>query len=165
MKKQLRAAEGVFIITILITFLVCYGLCAAEETLPSAEEIVAKNIEAVGSKEAINKIYNKKTVTIRKIPQMNIGVKHTDYSERPNKYYQSVGKARFGANGKISWSINPDGVARLFEGYELSMRLLGAKFRVLNQPYMPYKSMKTEGTERINGKECYKVVKTGEKGY
>jgi hypothetical protein len=29
---------------------------------------------------------------------------------------------------------------------------------------MPYKSMKTEGIEQINGKECYKVVKTPEKG-
>ena len=29
---------------------------------------------------------------------------------------------------------------------------------------MPYKSMKTEGIERINGKDCYKVVKIPEKG-
>lgn len=41
MKKQLRATEKVFIITLLITFLVCPGFYAAEEMLPTPEEIKA----------------------------------------------------------------------------------------------------------------------------
>ena len=56
MKRHLRASEGVFIITLLITFLVCPGLYAAEEALPTPEENITNNIEAIGGKEALKNI-------------------------------------------------------------------------------------------------------------
>jgi hypothetical protein len=64
MKKQLRTAERVFIITLLITLLVCPGLYAAEETLPTPEEIIAKNIEAIGGIKALKKIKSKKLLEL-----------------------------------------------------------------------------------------------------
>ena len=159
MKRHLRAAEGVFIITILITFLVCSGLYAAEEILPTPEEIIAKYFEAMGGKEAREKIYNRKIVRILKYVQVNKYEIVTSYQERPDKEYALCEAdkdiLRFGSNGKIAWTIHPQNGARLFEGVELSSRLLAAKF---DQPDVPYKSMKTEGIEQINGKDCYKVV-------
>ncbi len=164
MKKQLRAAERVFIITILITFIVCHWLYAAENTLPGPEEIIAKNIEAMGGKEARKKIKNIKTVTIRKLVQLNQEYKATEYKERPDKYCilheTPEGIIRIGSNGKIAWQ-NTDNEAHLFEGVQASMFLSATKF---DQPDVPYKSMKTEGIEQVNGKDCYKVVKTPEKG-
>ncbi len=166
MKRQLRAAEKVGITVIIITLLVCRGLYAAEETLPTPEEIIAKNIEAIGGLKALKKIKNKKTVTINKIPsRKNFEVKDTIYWERPNNRYQSADTGvRSGSNGKIAWSISPYSGTRLYEGDELSERLFFTKFDGLDGPDVPYKSMKTEGIEQINGKECYKVVKTPETG-
>ncbi len=175
MKRHLRAAEGIIIITLLITLLVCPGLYAAEETLPTAEEIIKKNIEAMGGKDASKKIYNEKTVIRVKNFIMNSDEIFTGYRERPYKLFSlggralgesTVGMIKYGSNGKTAWCINPDGVARLLEGDQLSIWLSATKFRVHTRPYLvrPYKSMQTEGIEQINGKECYKVVKTLENG-
>jgi len=54
---------------ILFSFIVCPGLYAAEETMPTPEEIIAKNIEAIGGKEALKNIINIKMFSIRKVFQ------------------------------------------------------------------------------------------------
>ena len=46
MKRHLKASEGVFIIAILITFLVCLGFFTAEETVPKQKEFIVNNIDA-----------------------------------------------------------------------------------------------------------------------
>ncbi len=169
MKKQLILTKGAFIFATLFTLLVCPGLYAAEETLPTPEEIIAKNIEAMGGRDARKNVYNIKTVSIRKHIPTNMEVKDTVYRERPNKFADfpdmgTMGKGRGGTNGKIAWIINPRDGARLLEGDELSNFLLATKFDGLDGPEVPNKSMKTESIEQINGKACYKVVKTPKKG-
>lgn len=165
MKKQSREAVGVFIMSILITLLVCPVLYAAEEILPTPEKILAKNIEAMGGKEVLKKIYNRKIVTNVKYIPVNIDEKSTEYQERPDKSYAfsetNKGITRYGSNGKIAWTIDPNHRAHLSEGNELSMRLFYAKF---DRPDETYESMTTEGIEQINGKDCYKVVKITDKG-
>ena len=169
MKRYLKAAKGIIITAICITFLVCPGLYAAEETLPTPEEIIAKNIEALGGKKALKKIYNRKIVRNVKLVQMNIEIKDTIYKERPNKFYSladrgTMGKTMEGTNGKIAWGMNPTIGAGLLEGDKLSNFLFLTLFDGVDGPDAHYKSMKTEGIEKINGKDCYKVVKTPEIG-
>jgi zinc protease len=169
MKRHLKAAEGVFIIILLITFLVCPGLNAAEETLPKPEEIITKNIEVQGGREALKKIKNRKIILTEKIFYINKDAKVTIYQERPDKYYcltdlGVMGKEKAGSDGKMAWIISPTSGTRLLEGEELSNTLIKNMFDGPDGPDVPYNSMKTEGIEEINGKACYKVVKTPEKG-
>jgi hypothetical protein len=169
MKRHLKAAEGVFIIIMLITFLVCPGIYAAEETLPKPEEIIAKNIEAVGGIKAFKIMKNRKVVVSQKIVSMNIDVKCTIYQERPDKYYLladvgAMGKVRAGSDGRMAWNVSPFSGTRLLKGEELSNTLIESMFDGPDGPGVPYKSMKTEGKEQINGKDCYKVVKIPERG-
>ncbi len=162
MKKHIKSIYGVFIIVIFITLLVCSGLYAAEEILPTPEEIIAKNIEAMGGIKALKKIKNKKIVQIRKFDQMKLEIKDTIYQERPNNYYVVMDTGvREGADGKMAWFLNPYSGTKLLEGDELSLYLSDTKFDDLDVSYI---SMKTEGIEQINGKDCYKVVKISEKG-
>lgn len=169
MKRHLKTAKGVFIIIISITFLVCQGIYAAEETLPIPEEIIAKNIEAMGGIKALKKIKNKKIVISFKISSMNTDAKLIIYKERPAKYYSltdigNMGKIKGGSDGKMVWNVSPFNGARLDEGNVLGNFLLEDLFDGPDGPDARYKSMKTEGIEQINGKACYKVVKTPEKG-
>jgi hypothetical protein len=165
MKKQLRAAEVIIITTIFITLLLCQGLYAAEETLPTPEEIIAKNMEAIGGINALNKIKNKKIVTVSKFVQVNLNIKTTSYKERPNNFYNVLDTGvKEGSNDKIAWDVNPHSGARLFEEGLLPHLLRNHLFDGADGPDARYKSMKTEGVEQINRKECYKVLKTPEKG-
>jgi zinc protease len=176
----LRVLEGVFINTILIILLVSPGLFAADETLPTPEEIIAKNIEAMGGIKALKKIKNIKIVTIKKHVQWNIEIKITEYRERPNNVCMifrvlgegSSGKMewldeglREGSNGKIAWDVNSNPGTRLIEGDSLAAFLREHSVDGPDGPDARYKSMKTEGIEQINGKDCYKVVKTLEQGF
>lgn len=169
MKRHLKAAVGVFIIIILTTFLVCPGLYAAEETLPKPEEIIAKNIVAMEGIKDLKRIKNKILVVSDKIPSMNIDAKCTVYQERPDKYYLladvgDMGTERTGSDGRMAWRVSSFSGTYLLEGEELSNTLIQNMFDGPDGPDVPYKSMKTEGIEQINGKDCYKVVKTPEKG-
>ena len=169
MKGHLKAAVGVFTIIISITFLVCPGLYAAEETMLKPEEIIAKNIEAIGGIKALKKIKNIKIIFTHKVISRNIDEKRTIYKERTDKYYLLVdlgamGKVRSGSDGRMAWEVSPFFGTRLLEGEELSNTLIENMFDSSDGPDVPYKSMKTEGIEQINGKDCYKVVKTPEKG-
>ena len=169
MKISIRGAIGVFIMMILIIFLVSTDFLAAEETLPTPEEIIAKNIEAMGGKKALEKIKNRKIVLSGKIVPMGIEAKLTYYQERPNKHYAltdlgTMGKERAGSDGKIAWVVSPFSGTRILEGEELANTLLQNSFNGPDGYDTPYKMMKTEGVEQINGKDCYKVVKTPEIG-
>ena len=169
MKTHLRTAEGILITLILATFLVCPGLNAAEETLPKPEEIIAKNIEAIGGIKALKKIKTRKTVVSDKIPSMNIDAKCTIYHERPDKYYLladlgTMETERTGSDGRMAWRVSSFSGTYLLEGEELSNTLIQNMFDGPDGSDIPYKSMKTEGIEQVNGKDCYKVVKTPEKG-
>jgi hypothetical protein len=166
MKKKLRIAEGVFIVTLLITLLLGQELFEAEETLPTPEEIIAKNIEAIGGVKALKIIKNKKIVTFHKIFHMNKEAKETIYQERSGNFYKlrvDLGepdwRERWGYDGKNGWIVNPHSGAKLFEGVELSNFIYSITFDGVDGPDVRYKSMKTEGIELINGKECYKILK------
>lgn len=169
MKRHLKAAEGIFIIIILTIFLVCPGFYAAEETLPKPEVIIAKNIEVQGGREALKKIKNRKINFTQKIIYINMDAKVTIYQERPDMYYcltdlGTMGKEKAGSDGKMAWIVSPTSGTRLLEGEELSNTLIKNMFDGPDGPDVSYNSMKTEGIEEINGKACYKVIKTPENG-
>jgi hypothetical protein len=137
--------------------------------LSKPEEIIANNIEAMGGKKALEKIKNRKITMSGKIVPMGIEAKVTYYQERPNKHYAltdlgTMGKEISGSDGKIAWVVSPFSGTRILEGEELANTSLQNSFNGPDGYDAPYKTMITEGIEQINGKTCYKVVKTPEKG-
>ena len=139
------------------------GLYAAEEILPTPEEIIAKNIEARGGIKALKKIKTRKIVySIKGVGAWNFEAKETIYQERPDKYHTS--EDMMGSNGETVWTNGPPVGTLLIEGDDLATLLREHLFDGPDGPDARYKSMKTAGVEQINGKDCYKVVKTPEKG-
>jgi hypothetical protein len=168
MKRYFSGISGPIIIAILAIFIYS-NLCATEEELPTPEQIIEKNIQATGGKEAYEKIKNRKAEMTGRVIRFGIEAKAVYYQERPNKFYSLTdlgagGEERSGSDGKIAWVISPFSGPRVLEGEELTNKLLDNSFNGADGYDTPYKMMKTEGIEEIDGKTCYKVVKTPEKG-
>jgi hypothetical protein len=168
MNRHFSGISGAIVIEILVT-LICSNLYATEEGLPTPEQIIEKNIRATGGKEAYEKIKNRKTEMTGRVVPFGIEAKAIYYQERPNKFYALTdlgarGKERSGSDGKIAWVISPISGDRVLKGEELANKLLDNSFNGADGYDTPYKMMKTEGIEEINGKSCYKVVKTPERG-
>ena len=152
----------------LMTFLIssCSSLdLSTKGGLPSGEKIIKKNIKATGGRRAHKSVRNNKTESTNKMLQLGgLETKETSYRERPDKNYTitdcgTVGKYESGSDGKVAWEINPFlGTRRLLEGDELASRLLQDSFDGPDAWKRMYKSVKNEGVEDVNGKECYKVV-------
>jgi hypothetical protein len=168
MKRHFSGIIGAIVIAILTIFIYS-NLCAKEEELPTPEQIIEKNIQATGGKEAYEKVKSRKTEMTGKVVRFGIEAKAVYYQERPNKFYSLTDlgagrEERSGSDGKIAWVISPFSGPRALEGEELANKLLDNSFNGADGYDTPYKMMKTEGIEEIDGKACYKVVKTPEKG-
>lgn len=169
MRKSWFKVFGAVFITVSISFCFCLNLYGAEEKLPNAEEIIEKNLKAIGGRDAYEKIRNQKTEMTAKMITMGMNIKVTTYKERPDKNYTiadmgAMGKSRSGSNGKIAWEINPFTGTRILEGEQLAAKLLENSFDGPDTWKKMYKSVKAEGIEDINGKACYKVVYTQNTG-
>ena len=74
----------------------------AGDELPKAEEVMAKYIEAIGGKEALEKIHNRVTKGTLAMPAQGMTMEMTTYSAEPNKTYlllesEMIGKIETGA--------------------------------------------------------------------
>lgn len=169
MKRSWMILFGSVCTTVLISFCFCLNLYGAEEVLPKAEEIIEKNLKAIGGRDAYDKIRNQKTEMTAKIVEMGMDIKLTWYQERPDKNYiladmGVMGKSKSGSDGKIAWEIGPFNGTRVLEGEQLANKLLENSFDGPDTWKKMYKNVKTEGVEDVKGKACYKVVYTRNTG-
>jgi hypothetical protein len=163
MRKSWFKVFGAVFIAVPISFCFCLNLYGAEEKLPNAEEIIEKNLKAIGGRDAYEKIRNQKTEMTAKIVTMGMDLKLVWYQERPDKNYiladmGVMGKSKSGSDGKMAWEISPFNGTRVLEGKQLANKLLENSFDGPDTWKKMYKSVKTEGVESVNGRACYKLV-------
>lgn len=129
------------------------------EVLPSAEEIVARYIKALGGAEAILKHTARTDKGTMTMGAMTGAM--TVYSAAPNKRVgifitEQVGTINQGYNGEKGWEIGPQG-SRVLEGEALADRARTSDF------YQQLNLLKTHevrvvGADNFDGKSAYRLA-------
>ena len=103
------------------------------QAAPSAADVVAKYVAAIGGKDAIMKITSLKQTSTMQVPAMGLTAEVEAYQAAPNKMatkstIPGVGEMLQGTNGVIAWDANPMQGPRLLNDKELAQTLEGADF-------------------------------------
>jgi hypothetical protein len=138
------------------------------EALPKADTILDKYFEVMGGKAVLAKVHNQVIAGAFEMPAMGIKGTMTITKTEPDKSMAEIeipgiGTVREGYDGSVAWEINPMQGARIKDGAELAASKREAHFHSENWRE-EYKKVETVGSEAVDGKDCYKLVKTPSEG-
>lgn len=135
------------------------------ESLPNAEQILDRYVDAIGGLATLEKIRNLVIRTTTEIAGAGVKLSTTVYQARPNRSYTvlespATGKIESGTDGEIAWTISALSGPQVLEGKERATQLHVNTFDRLVYWRKVFKQVETAGVENVNGKACYKVVFT-----
>lgn len=165
--KQLRTLASAFLLCL-------FGVALAwaqapTDTTPTADQILDRNLEAIGGRAAIEKMTS---VVIRGTIQYedvllvaNVEV----YAKAPNKIVSiitipGVGVSRGGFDGSVGWRQEPGKELRELQGEELESQRLDADFYGLLHPRQNYPQINVLGKDTIGTREVYVVEQRPARG-
>ena len=136
---------------------------------PKAEAILDKSVEATGGRAAYEKVHSMVITGTMEVKGIGIKGSMTSYHAAPDKLLmevnlEGVGAIRDGSNGEVAWEMSAMQGPRLKQGEERAVALREGKFNELLHWRESYKQAVTAGTEKVDGKDCYKVVMTPNEG-
>ena len=133
--------------------------------LPTVKEILDRYVQALGGREAIQKVQTRSMKGAVEIVPM--GVKGTTevYAAAPDKFHNKmmlggIGEIIDSFDGKTAWTVNPLQGSRDKTGDELAQLKINANFhRELNFEKL-YQKIEVKGIEKVGDKEAYVVTAT-----
>lgn len=166
MSKRAVRAGGMLLI--LATASVLAPMAAAGE-LPKAEDLINKQIKALGGEKALRKIKNRVVDGKFEIASQGLSGKAHIIGAAPNQFRATIelgemGTIQRGASGETAWEVSMMMGARLLEGGERDMLLRESDFYSNINWKKHYKSARTDRAEDVAGKPAYVVVVTPNSG-
>jgi hypothetical protein len=151
-------------VALLTAALVVPGLQAADEKLPTADEVLDRYIEVTGGKAAYEKRKSEIATVGVEIAGQGIKGTMTRYADQSNNSYmagefEGVGRMEEGVFNGQAWEVNPMMGPRLKSGEENATAVRDARF---NGPLEWKKLYKGEvvGVEKAGDEDAYKLVLT-----
>jgi outer membrane lipoprotein-sorting protein len=139
-------------------------------SLPTVDDIFAKHIQAVGGKEAIEKITSRSMKGSFDVEAFGVaGAPVEIFAKAPNKSAMKIDIPSFGVvnqvfDGATGWDSNPMTGLRELSGAELARTKRGADFyRELNYKKY-YANMEVKGKEKVGSYETYLIEATPAEG-
>ena len=133
--------------------------------MPTAQEILAKYVQAIGGRANHEKTKSRLTKGSVDIPAAGIKGTFENYSAAPGKSVNKVmlpgiGDIIEGFDGTTAWSINPIQGNRDKQGEELAQNKITYNFyREINLDKL-YPKMELKGMEKVGDKDAYVIVGT-----
>lgn len=131
----------------------------AQTKLPSVAEVLQRNVEATGGKDALLK---HKSMTIHgryQVPAAKLDLETTIYTKDGKLLWTAIlpnGKtASSGYDGQMAWDIDPSGKATIHEGDEAKSVARDADMYYHLHVMNYFKSMEVVGVQDFNGRPCY----------
>jgi len=152
-------------------FAVLAGVGLAEQSagLPSVDEILKRNIQALGGEKAMRKLKNREARG--KIEMIAFGAEFSVIMRQaaPNKEMmeltiEGLGMIRDVFTGRKGWTETPDGTVTEKEERELANKKIDADFYAYLNFKKNYPTIKLQGMEQIAGKKVIAVKMTPKKG-
>jgi hypothetical protein len=135
---------------------------ASAQTLPAADQLISRFVEAVGGREAVLRPRVSQTTGMFEMPAAGLKAEIIIVSQAPDRMASKMtipglGEMRTGYDGNIGWSLDPMSGARIMQGTELdaireqSMALASVRDASL------FRSRETVERTEVGGKACYRV--------
>ena len=142
---------------------------AATETLPSIDQILEKQIEALGGKAALEKITTRQVSGAFEIAAFNAGGTLKAYAKAPNKNASvadvpGFGQFQRGFDGTTAWEQDPTSGLHEISGPELSARKRDSDFHAEVHMKDLFSNLTVKGKEKVGDKEAYLVEATPSEG-
>jgi len=141
----------------------------AADTLPKADTILDKTADAMGGKAAYDKLHSMVVTGSMEVKGIGIKGSLTSYHVAPDKMLvevtiQGIGTIKDGSDGKIAWELSAIQGPRIKDGDEKAIALREADFTGGVNWRKHYKEVVTSAIEKVDGKDCYKIVMTPNDG-
>jgi hypothetical protein len=150
-------------LAVVVTTMLASSAPLMAQSAPSASDVIAKYVAAIGGKDAVMKITSIKQTSTMQLPAMGLTAEVEAYQAAPNKMASKstipgIGEMLQGTNGEIAWDANPMQGPRLLTDKELAQTLEGADFYGnLLYPAERFTKMANLGLADFNGESCYKI--------
>jgi hypothetical protein len=138
------------------------ALCG-QDAMPSAEAVLDRFTEVTGGKEAYAKRKTEIMTARMDFAAAGLAGKITRYAAEPDQYYSTmelpgIGAVEMGVNGGVAWEKSAILGPRIKTGAERAEAIREATLNSTANWRKLYPKVKIDGTETVDGEECYKVV-------
>ena len=142
---------------------------AQAQTLPTAEQVVARYVAAIGGEQAIGAQQFRRLQIEMAMPAAGMTMTAEMMQARPNKAVMNIelpglGSMRQGYDGQVAWSINPMQGPKILEGKELADALRQYDFDANMRFSHLFRTMESVGRAEVNGEACVNVRMVTESG-
>ncbi|MBI1749910.1 MAG: hypothetical protein HY234_06905 [Acidobacteria bacterium] len=171
MRQFLKAGMG-----LAACFAVAAGVAGAQQaartpmaTLPTADQVLAKYVQAVGGKAAIEKLSSR--VTKGTVDPGGGPVLGLEINEKaPDKFLSQVdvpglGAVRQGFDGTVAWESNPQQGVQELGGTMLAAARRNAQFYRWLRMRELFAKLDVPGTTKVGDREAYVLEATPQAGY
>lgn len=136
---------------------------------PSVEQILERYVEALGGRAANEKLNSREVRGTFEIAATPLKGTVEGYYKAPNRLaiftrVPGLGDIFEGYDGNVSWSFDPTNGLRERSGMELAQSRFDAEFYKEMKLKELYSKMELKGTEKISGREAYRIIATPLKG-
>lgn len=138
-------------------------VAAQAQALPSATDVIAKYVAAIGGKDEVMKVTSIKQTATMDVPAIGLSASMEVFAAAPNRMASKtnipgMGEMLTGYNGSVAWDVNPMQGPRLLADKELTTAAENADFYG-NMLYSAdkYASMETMGDTVIGREKAFKV--------
>ena len=137
----------------------------AAETLPTADQIIDKYVEALGGKTAIEKVTSRVTKGTFEIPAFGATGTWEGYAKAPNKAISVTDVPNFGVikqafDGTVAWEDTPQTGLNEKSGAALARAKLDYDFYRSIRLKELYPKMTVKGKEKVGDKDAYVIEAT-----
>lgn len=130
--------------------------------LPSARQIVARYIEAIGGRDAVRRRKFLHVAGTWSTPSQGLSGSYETFAAAPNKMFYRVeipvmGERVGGFNGRVGWEIHPVTGPTVLEGKALDRIRQEADFYYQLHDERTFMSLETVEQTEFEGQDCYKL--------